>query len=327
MFGIEFVPSDPVLKLAHYTKLAEDNGFDNVWITDHYNNRDVYTTLAVLAQNTNRIKLGTGVTNPYTRNAAITAQSIGAINEISGGRAILGIGPGDKATFDAMGIEWTKPLTTVSETVAVVKEYFSGKKVSYEGERVSINGAKLAFKPGNIPIYIGAQGPKMLELSGKIADGVLINASHPKDFEFAIKQINAGAKAAGRNPKDIDVGAYACFSIDKKEEKARNEAKVVVAFIVAGSPDAVLERHNIDVGVKKDIGGAIAKGDFGSLMGGMITDDMIDAFSICGTPDVCNSRIDELKKIGVTQIIVGSPIGPNKEKSIKLIGKEIIGGK
>lgn len=327
MFGIEFVPSDPVLKLAHYTKLAEDNGFDNVWITDHYNNRDVYTTLAVLAQNTNRIKLGTGVTNPYTRNAAITAQSIGAINEISGGRAILGIGPGDKATFDAMGIEWTKPLTTVSETVAVVKEYFSGKKVSYEGERVSINGAKLAFKPGNIPIYIGAQGPKMLELSGKIADGVLINASHPKDFEFAIKQINAGAKAAGRNPKDIDVGAYACFSIDKKEEKARNEAKVVVAFIVAGSPDAVLERHNIDVAAKKDIGGAIAKGDFGSLMGGMITDDMIDAFSICGTPDVCNSRIDELKKIGVTQIIVGSPIGPNKEKSIKLIGKEIIGGK
>jgi len=327
MFGIEFVPGDPVLKLAHYTKLAEDNGFDNVWITDHYNNRDVYTTLAVLAQNTNRIKLGTGVTNPYTRNAAITAQSIGAINEISGGRAVLGIGPGDKATFDAMGIEWTKPMTTVSETVAAIKEFFSGKKVSYQGERVNINGAKLAFKPGNIPIYIGAQGPKMLELAGKIADGVLINASHPRDFEFAIKQINAGAKAAGRDPRDVDVGAYACFSIDKKEDKARNEAKVVVAFIVAGSPDAVLERHNIDVAAKKSIGDAIAKGDFGALMGGMVTDDMIDAFSICGTPDACNSRIEELKKIGVTQIIVGSPIGPNKEKSIKLIGKEIIGGK
>jgi 5,10-methylenetetrahydromethanopterin reductase len=327
MFGIEFVPSDPVLKLAYYTKLAEDNGFDNVWITDHYNNRNVYTTLAVLAQNTNRIKLGTGVTNPYTRNAAITAQSIGAINEISGGRAVLGIGPGDKATFDAMGIEWEKPMTTVSETVAVIKEYLSGKKVSFQGERVNINGAKLAFKPGNIPIYIGAQGPKMLELSGKIADGVLINASHPKDFTFAIKQINAGAKAAGRNPKDIDVGAYACFSIDKKEDKARNEAKIVVAFIVAGSPDAVLERHNIDVDAKKTIGGAIAKGDFPALMGGLVTDDMIDAFSICGTPDTCKSRIDELTKIGVTQIIVGSPIGPDKEKSIKLIGKEIIGGK
>src|SRR5659263_754571 len=85
MFGIEFVPNESVLKLAYYTKLAEESGFDNVWITDHYNNRDVYTTLAVLAMNTNRTKLGTGVTNPYTRNVAITAQSIGAINEISGG--------------------------------------------------------------------------------------------------------------------------------------------------------------------------------------------------------------------------------------------------
>lgn len=326
MFGIEFVPADPVLKLAHYTKLAEDNGFDNVWITDHYNNRDVYTTLAVLAMNTNKIKLGTGVTNPYTRNAAITAQSIGAINEISGGRAVLGIGPGDKATFDAMGISWEQPMTTVSETVSAIRGFFSGKKVSQQGKRVSINGAKLAFKTGNIPIYLGAQGPKMLELSGKIADGVLINASHPKDFEFAIKQITKGAKEAGRDPKDVDVGAYACFSIDKKEEKAKNEAKIVVAFIVAGSPDTVLERHNIDVSAKKAIGDAIAKGDFPGL-GTLVTEDMIDAFSICGTPDDCKTKIEELQKIGVTQVIAGSPIGPNKEKAIKLIGKEIIGGK
>jgi 5,10-methylenetetrahydromethanopterin reductase len=73
-FGIEFVPSDPVLKIAHYAKLAEEQGFDNVWITDHYDNRDVYSTLTVLAMNTNSIKLGTGVTNPYTRNIAVTRQ-------------------------------------------------------------------------------------------------------------------------------------------------------------------------------------------------------------------------------------------------------------
>lgn len=326
MFGIEFVPNEPVLKLAYYTKLAEDNGFDNVWITDHYNNRDVYTTLAVLALNTNRIKLGTGVTNPYTRNVAITAQSIGAINELSGGRAILGIGPGDKATFDAMGIEWEQPMTTVRETISALREFFAGKKVSLQGKSISISGAKLAFKTGNIPIYLGAQGPRMLELAGKIADGVLINASHPKDFEFAIKKITAGAKAEGRDAKSIDVGAYTCFSIDKKEEKAKNEAKIVVAFIVAGSPDMVLERHDIDVNAKKTISDAIAKGDFAGL-NKLVTDDMINAFSVCGTPEDCNAKIEELKKIGVTQVVVGSPIGPNKEKAIKLIGKEIIGGK
>lgn len=324
-FGIEFVPSDPVLKIAHYAKLAEEQGFDNVWITDHYNNRDVYSTLAVLAMNTNSIKLGTGVTNPYTRNIAVTASSIASINEISGGRAIIGLGPGDKATFDAMGIEWEKPLTTTKESIQALRSFFEGKKVTMSGEIVKFGGAKMAFKAGNIPIYMGAQGPKMLELAGEVADGVLINASHPRDFEEAVKQIAAGANKAGRDPKDVDVAAYACFSIDKDATKAVNAAKVVVAFIVAGSPDMVLERHGIDVASKASIGGAIAKGDFGSLMGGMVTNEMMDAFSISGTPEDCKARINELLDIGVTQIVAGSPIGPDKEKAIKLIGKEIIG--
>jgi len=173
---------------------------------------------------------------------------------------------------------------------------------------------------------MGAQGPKMLELAGKVADGVLINASHPKDFEFAIKQIALGANAVGRDPKSVDVGAYACFSIHKDAEKAKGAAKVVVAFIVAGSPDTVLERHGIDVGAKKTIGDAIAKGDFGGL-NALVSDKMIDSFSICGTPADCKAKVEALKKIGVTQIVAGSPIGPDKETAIKLIGKEIIGGK
>lgn len=323
-FGIEFVPSDPVLKIATYAKLAEEQGFDNVWITDHYNNRDVYTTLTVLALNTNSIKIGSGVTNSYTRNPAITASSIGAVNEISGGRAILGLGPGDKATFDAMGIEWVKPLATTREAIQALRSFFAGEKVSMDGEVVKFGGAKLAFKTGDVPIYMGAQGPKMLELAGEVADGVLINASHPKDFEVAVEQIRKGAEKAGRDPAEVDVTAYACFSIDKDPVKAVSAAKVVVAFIVAGSPDLVLERHGIPVEAKGQIGEAIAKGDFGALMGGLVTDQMIEAFAICGTPEDCMQRIRDLEAIGVTQVVAGSPIGPNKEKAIKLIGKEII---
>ncbi|HIH69965.1 5,10-methylenetetrahydromethanopterin reductase [Methermicoccus shengliensis] len=326
MYGIEFVPNEPVLKLAHYTKLAEDNGFSNVWITDHYNNRDVYSTLAVLAMCTNRIKIGTGVTNPYTRNLAITASSIGSINELSGGRAVLGLGPGDKATFDAMGIEWTKPLSMMRESVSVLREFFAGKKVVSEGEQgelVRFNGAKLAFKPGNVPIYLGAQGPKMLELAGEVADGVLINASHPKDFEFAIKQVEKGLSKAGKSLEEFDVGAYTSFSIDKNADKAKKEATIVVAFIVAGSPETVLSRHNIPKSEADAIAEMIAKGDFGGLMEA-VSDDMLNAFSVYGTPEDCLARVKELQEIGVSQIIAGSPIGPNKEKSIKLIGKHII---
>jgi 5,10-methylenetetrahydromethanopterin reductase len=323
-FGIEFVPSDPALKIAYYAKLAEQQGFDNVWITDHYNNRDVYSTLTILALNTNSIKIGSGVTNSYTRNPAITASSIASIAEISGGRAVLGLGPGDKATFDAMGIAWDKPLATTKEAIQAIRGFLAGEKVSMNGEMIKFAGAKLAFNAEKVPIYMGAQGPKMLELAGEIADGVLINASHPRDFEVAVKQIQKGAKKANRNPEDIDVTAYTCFSIDKDPAKAVNAAKVVVAFIVAGSPDLVLERHGIDVDSKNQVGTAIAKGDFGALMGGLVTPAMIEAFAICGTPEDCMKRIKDLEKIGVTQVVAGSPIGSDKEKAIKLIGKEII---
>ncbi|HOO53235.1 MAG TPA: 5,10-methylenetetrahydromethanopterin reductase [Methanothrix sp.] len=319
MFGIEFVPNEPALKVGYMAKLAEDAGFDTIWITDHYNNRDVYSTLAILSMATSKVKLGTGVTNPYTRNVAVTASSIASINEISGGRAILGIGPGDKATFDAMGIAWEKPLTAVKESVSALRELLAKKRVAGHG----MAGAQLAFKAGDIPIYIGAQGPKMLEMAGMIADGVLVNASHPDDFKYAVPLVKTGAKKAGRDPEEVEICAYTSFSADKNGEKAINEAKIVVAFIVAGSPETVLSRHGIKPEEAAAVSGAIAKGDFGAALGA-VTETMIRAFSVSGTPDDCKARVEELLATGVTQIVVGSPIGPNKERAIKLIGKEIL---
>jgi 5,10-methylenetetrahydromethanopterin reductase len=321
LFGIEFVPADPATKIGYLAKLAEDVGFDTIWITDHYNNRDVYTTLTMLSLMTNKISFGTGVTNPYTRNSAITASSIASLNEISGGRAILGIGPGDKATFDAMGIDWGKPLTKMRETVSVIRKLLAGERVNIDPEGTA--GAQLSFTSGKLPIYIGAQGPKMLELAGEVADGVLVNASHPADFEFAVPMVKKGAEKARRDPKEVEICAYTCFSVDKNREAAINAAKMVVAFIVAGSPETVLERHGINPDDGQKIAKAIGAGDFGSALAG-VNELMIEAFSICGTPEDCKDRIEELMATGVTQIVVGSPIGPNKERSIKLIGKQII---
>jgi len=320
LFGIEFVPDESVLKIGYMAKLAEDAGFGNIWITDHYNNRDVWTTLAVLSLLTNKISLGTGVTNPYTRNAAITASSIASINELSGGRAILGIGPGDKATFDKMGIDWDKPLSRVRETVLAIRAFLAKEQVSQAG----FKGAQMSFTTSKIPIYIGAQGPKMLELAGAISDGVLINASHPDDFKFAVPMIRAGAEKAGRKPEDVQVCAYASFSADKDPAKAVNASKIVVAFIVAGSPENVLERHGIGMDEARAISDAISRFDFKGAMDG-VTPKMTEAFSISGAPADCRARIDELLSTGVTQIVVGSPIGPNKESAIKLIGKQVIG--
>ena len=324
-FGIEFVPNMKYYELEYYVKLAEDSGFNYVWITDHYNNRNVYSMLTILALKTNSVKLGSGVTNPYHINPAVTASAIATINEISNGRAVLGIGAGDKVTFDRIGISWEKPLRRMRESVEIIRALHSGKSVKYDGQIFKFNGARLDFKAGDIPIYIGAQGPKMLELAAELGDGVLINASHPKDFEVARENIEAGLKKAGE--KEFDVVAYASMSVDKDRDKARNSARIVVAFIVAGSPDVIFERHGISMDevakVREALNNAFTKGDWGGVAKS-VTDEMIDTFSISGTPDDVVERINELSKAGVTQVVAGSPIGPDKKKSIQLIGKEII---
>lgn len=326
-FGIEFVPDMKYYELEYYVKLAEDSGFDYTWITDHYNNRNVYSMLTILALKTRAIKLGPGVTNPYHISPALTASAIGTINEISGGRAVLGIGAGDKVTFERIGISWEKPLKRIQEAVEIIRQLTGGKAVKYDGQIFKFNGAKLSFKPGSIPIYIGAQGPKMLQLAAELGDGVLINASHPKDFEVAKENIDVGLATARKSRDAFDTVAYASMSVDKDRNKARNSARIVVAFIVAGSPPTVLERHGLSEeavnGVKGALNNAFTKGDWGGVAKS-VTDEMIDIFSVSGTPDDVIERINELSKAGVTQVVAGSPIGPDKKKSIKLIGEEII---
>lgn len=323
-FGVEFVPNEPITNIVEYVKLAEKFGFKNVWITDHYNNRDVYATLALIALNTEKIMIGTGVTNPYTRNIAQTAASIITVDELSKGRAVLGIGPGDKTTLESLGVEWVKPAKAVREAVTVLRRLFTGEKVNFQGEIIKLAHASLAVKPASgIPIYIGAQSRLMLGVAGEIGDGVLINASHPKDFQFAIQHLEEGVKKAGRELKAIDVAAYTCFSVDEDAEKAKKAARIVVGFIVAGSPTEALDKHGIDVDSQKVIREAIGRGDF-KTAGKSVTSQMLEAFSVCGTPQDCSARIDELLKAGVTQVVAGSPIGADKKKAIELIGSKII---
>ncbi len=327
-FGIEFVPDMKYYELEYYVKLAEDSGFEYTWITDHYNNRNVYSILTILAMKTRTIKLGPGVTNPYHISPALTASAIATINEVSGGRAVLGIGAGDKVTFERIGITWEKPLKRMREAVTIIRDLLEGKAVKFDGEIFKFNGARLSFKAGKgVPIYIGAQGPKMLQLAAELGDGVLINASHPKDFEVAKESIDAGLSKAGKSRDAFDTVAYASMSVDKDRDKARNAARIVVAFIVAGSPPTVLERHGLSEEsvnkVREALNNAFTKGDWAGVAKS-VTDEMIDVFSISGTPDDVVERINELAKVGVTQVVAGSPIGPDKKKSIQLIGKEII---
>jgi 5,10-methylenetetrahydromethanopterin reductase len=327
-YGIEFVPGNiSVKQVVKYVKLAESKDIDYAWITNHYNNRHCYPTLAAIAMSTDTIKMGPGIMNTFTDTPASIASFMCTLNEISDGRAVLGIGPGDLSTLPKIAIEGKKPVARLREGVTQIRALCSGEEVKKTGDMdffdydgAKLTGVQLPGKKG-IPVYIGAQGPKMLELAGTMGDGSLINASNPKDFEIAIPIIKKAQEAAGR--KKHDVGAYTAMSIDKSEKKARNAAKIVAAFIAAGSPPALLERHGLDQNNVAKIKEALGRFDF-KAVGGLVTDAEIDAFTIAGTPDMVAQKCEDLRAAGVTQIIFGSPLGPDMTNSIRLLGKYVV---
>ena len=324
-FGVEFIPQDPFWRTVFYVAQAEKGGFDNTWITDHFMNRNPYTTMAAIALYTERITMGVGVTNPYLVNPVVTAQNIASLSEIAPNRVILGIGAGDKTTLGFLGVETSLPVRAVRECVEIARALLSGEKVkNYEGKIFKIRKAKLAFKPvGKIPIYIGAQGPMMLKLAAKIGDGVLINASHPEDVKEAMAHIRKGAEKVGRDLSGFDVVVYTSFSTHKEREKARKAALPVVAFIVAGCPPPLLEKHGISLEKATKLKNALNEGKWDEAFSS-VTDDMMESFSICGTPEECSEKIAEMFELGVTQFVMGSPIGPKVHKAIDTISKEII---
>jgi len=327
-YGIEFVPGNiNVKQVVNYCKLAESKDIDYAWITNHYNNRHCYPTLAMIAANTDSIKMGPGIMNTFTDTPAAIASFMATLNEISDGRAVLGIGPGDLSTLPKLAIQGEKPVARLEEGIVQIRKLLAGEEIKKTGKMqfFDYDGAKLTgvTLPGKkgISVYVGAQGPKMLELAGKIGDGSLINASNPKDFEIAIPIIKQAEAAAGK--KGHDVGAYTAISVDKDKKKAMNAAKIVAAFIAAGSPPPLLQRHGLDMGNVAKIKEALARFDF-KAVGGLVGEKEIEAFTIAGTPEDCAQKCQDLMKAGVTQVIFGSPLGPDMTNSIRLIGKYIV---
>jgi len=322
-FGIEFVPRDLYWKTTFYSIQAEKIGFDYLWITDHFNNRNVYVSLAIASAYTERIKFGPGVTNPYLAHPVVTAQAVATLNEIAPGRVVCGLGVGDKTTLQMVNMEQTKPLSTIRESVHIIREIISGRNLEMQGKMFKVSGAKLNFKVADpVPVFIGAQGPKMLALAAEIGDGVLINASHSKDVENAMKFIGNGVEKAGKKLDDLNISAYTSFSIASSYEKALKAVVPVVAYIVAGSPEIVLNRHGISMELASKIRDAIVHGRWKEAFS-HVNGNMVEAFSICGTPETCIEKIDKLMKVGVNQIVAGSPIGPNMRRSINMISAEL----
>jgi len=325
-FGVGLMGDLPAPQTAELARTAEESGFEYVWIVDENPSppyRDVFVTMTAIALKTELIKMGTGICNPYSRHPPLLAGAISSLNEMARGRVILGLGPGGSLSLRPLGIKlWNKPINAIRESFKILRGLFAGETVNLEGEVLTAVNCRLDPPPKErIPIYLGARGPKMLELAGELSDGALLTA--PLGYlDFALDRIKAGAEKAGRQLEDINIANWIPFAMMEDGEKAREMVKIEVCFMVADSPDLVhekigLEQEEVDA-VRKALGAGIPEATK------KVTPAMIDAFAIAGRPEECEKKIGEFIDAGVTQVNLASPFGITPRDVIEQVGKTII---
>jgi len=316
MYAIELTPEHPVAQLTDFARTAEDAGFDAVFASHHYNNRDQFMALSSMAQATDEVQLGPGIANPYETHPVTLASRVATLDEVSDGRAVFGVGPGDKSTIRNLGFDHDDALRRVLESFKVAQRLWDGERVDHDGT-FQADDAGLNYEVGDIPVYVGAQGPHMTKMAAKHADGALYNGSHPKDLAWARDQVDSMLDDRVADT-EFDLAAYASVSVSEDADAAREAARPPVAFVAAGSPPPVLGRHGIDQDVASDIGDAISAGNFEEAFG-LVTEPMLDAFCIAGTPEDVAERTEALRE-HADSVVFASPLGPDIENAISLLG-------
>lgn len=312
--------------LVEHFRLADEMGIEYGWLADQTFSPSAYSVLTLAAYLTKRIKLGTSVTNPYTRHPVIHATTGAVIDELSNGRFMLGIGAGDESSIKSLGLGYDKPVSMVRETVEAVRRLLRGEKVTCRGKALNISNVRLMFKPKRVfPIHVGARGPRMLRLAGEIGDGVLIDASNPVEAKIALTEIRKGLDKAGKKQEEIEITATVVFAVDEDSEKAREKIKWLVALIAASALPEVLERHEIHPDFVKLLKVHLERKGLEGVSE-LVKNEMIDAFALVGSPEECIAKIEEMTKTGVSHVALGimDLAGADVRHQVKLVGEKIL---
>ena len=350
-FGFVFMCDVHIHKDVKY---AEDHGFSHAWLYDtQMLGSEVYATMALCADRTSKIKIGPGVTNPASRIAPLSACGMATINELAPGRAIMGIGTGN-TTRRTMGMPAAK-VAELEEHVRICRDLFDGKITDYsEGER----HRKIKFLNPNlgyinikdrIPIYISASGPKVAQLAGKCADGVILfGAVHPDLVKWMVGEVKKGAEAAGRDPDKVYVVSMTAFYMtDSNEEIETRAVREAVGPMVASSSNIfALSCHKdptaLPGSLRDDLMGftdvyrepnapietrhlKLYEGYLQHLKDeheALMTKKIIQATTLTGTKQEVLGMIEAMRDAGVHQVAI-QPIRPSREV-VDQIAKEIM---
>jgi 5,10-methylenetetrahydromethanopterin reductase len=323
----------PVARLVERAQLAEENAYDVVWVADERFYREVYSCLGQLAAHTARVLLGPCVTDPFARHPALTAMAIATLDEISGGRAMLGVGAGISG-FAELGIERKKPARAIRESIGLIRALLRGETVDFRGEVVAFDHGRLSFEPvrPDIPIYVASNSPLGQRVAAEMADGVIMEAcgstAEVRAFRSAVE--NAAHKA-GRDPRSIRVVARLNTCIAADGRAARNAVRPTVArYLGAGrlrSRTAAAQGLLLSLEAVARVAGApYAAGVTPYLpLLPLITERHVDAFTLAGTIDEVAAHAIELRRAGADAIIARpfAAEGGSIEETIVTMGAEV----
>jgi 5,10-methylenetetrahydromethanopterin reductase len=316
--GLLLLPTHPAPRLAALAQLAEHTGYDMLWLADERFFREVYAALTLCALRTERIKLGPCVTDPYSRHPALTAMAIATLDEISGQRAVLGLGAGVSG-FRELGIAREQPATAMREAIELIRRLLAGERLTYRGQRVALHDGQLDFTPvrARVPIYVASQRPLALRMAGRLADGAIMQGCVAEPLlRFFRQAVAEGARQRGRDPSTIDLVARLNVCLHDDRRVAQEAMKPSLArSLVAQAPDffsVVQAGLSVPPTLRQRLLSLPYTHDPAVLRGlaAEIPDAFVKAFTLAGPPAEVAAEVARLARAGITQLIV-APIAPD----------------
>lgn len=305
--------SDPFVH-AKQAVFAEELGFTDVWMADERFYREVYSLLTVIAMQTKSINVGPCVTDPFSRHPALTAMAMYTLDDISKGRAILGMGAGVSG-FAEMGTPRPKPVRAIREAVELIRAMSKGTEVSYDGEIVKFDAGKLGFKPRReqLPVWIAGNGPQVQQLGARIADAIIMEAcGNPLEAEAFSSRVKETAAGAGRNPGDVRLIARLNVSLSDEVPDAYDALRLRAARTLASGRTYfdMLEAQGlaISAAVREKVAQVHYKEGAApyEAIKGHVSNDMIKAISLVGSPTDIKDQLVSLFKAGISGVILSA---------------------
>ena len=312
-------------ELVRLAVLAEQAGFDYVWFPHDTFMGNTWVITSAVAAETSRIRIGSVGTNPYTTNPAEIATYLATLDDLSAGRAVLGLGLHTEKMVEWTGIDASDYQQYTLEAVEIIRALLRGEVVDYQGEAFQwTEQCYLRFKPlrDEVPIYVCAFGPEYLAMSGAIGDGSLPMITPPESASYMVSAITAGALDAGRDPADVDIAGCAWLSLAENRSEATDVLRQMVSYFGPYLEAPALAAIGLTPKDFQPLGRLVDAGRYEEAAS-LVSDQMTD-LAIRGTPDDVIRRIETIADMGITQISLGGPLGPDPDAAIRLMGERVI---